>query len=297
MYINKSTSAAVEKEMSTGDANLRFEEYIAGWLKRDPTEAISNRRRRHPEWQDEWLEYNVRFGWISDSPNGWYLRGIARRIATDDLDEFGLFLQMYVRQAILHHRANEDYQNEFTDTWPLLIALAIGDQLAIDRYLEIATYPLSKGHPDVRTIYNGVHALLRGDNAAASELIAVKLSSITKKPLWLTGIVESLQGIVDRNASAFAKGIAAHLKGFPRRSYFPLERSLSLEAHGLFRLAERISNRLGSEVEIDRDPPWDVEFHQWSAAWTPALSVAHFGACPRSLAAAFVTLERPPWID
>jgi hypothetical protein len=290
MKLPKAYAEAVAKAMANDrvQANLTFDGFVAHWLERDAQKAIAKRRAKYPDWPDGHLELNFRFDWISE---GWYKRGVARRLATDDLDEFGLFIQMHVRQAILNHVANED---EYVDVWTLLPAIAIGDDLAIERYVDIATFPLSDGHPVVRTIYNGIHAILRSHASEVEKLRKKRLSE--KKPAWLKGIVECLQGIVSQDSSRVASGIEQHLKGFRKSDRItPLEKIVSLEAHGLYRLAERIDGDLVRDFDTERGLPWDKEFHAWSSATRPALAIEHFGDCPKPLAAAFVNLERPAW--
>lgn len=293
MKTPKSDAKVVAEAMANDRvrANLAFDRFVAHWMERDAQKAIANTRAEYPDWPDEQLELNVRFGWISDWPNGWYLRGMARRLATDDLDEFGLFIQMHVRQAILNHDANED---ECTDVWTLLPAIAIGDDLAIERYVDIATFPLSDGHPDTRTIYNGVHAILRSHAPELGSLQRKRMPE--KKPAWIKGIIACLQGIISKDSSRVASGIEQHLDGFRKGFRIdPLEKIISLEAHGLFRLAERIDGNLVREFDTERGIPWDRDFHAWSSSTRPALATEHFGSCPKPLAAAFVNLERPQW--
>lgn len=290
MKLPKAYAEAVAEAMAedSDQANLTFDGYVAYWLQQDAQSAIANNRAEYPDWPDEHLELNFRFEWISE---GWYERGMARRLATDDLEEFGLFIQMHVRQAILNHTADED---EFVDVWTLLPAIAIGDDLAIERYIAIATFPLTNGHPVVRTIYNGIHAILRSHASEVEKLRRKQLSE--KKPAWLKGIVECLQGIVSQDSSRVASGIEQHLKGFRKSDRItPLEKIVSLEAHGLYRLAERIDPNLVQEFDTERGLPWDKDFHLWSSTTQPALAVEHFGNCPKPLSAAFVTLERPAW--
>jgi hypothetical protein len=218
---------------------------------------------------------------------------MARRLATDDLNEFGLFIQLHVRQAILNHDADED---ESTDVWTLLPAIAIGDDLAIDRDVDIATFPLSRGHSDTRTIYNGVHAILRGEDSELEKLRRKRVSE--KKPAWIRGIVACLQGIVTGDSSRVAFGIEQHLDGFRKGFRIDrLEKIISLEAHGLYRLAERIDGGLVRDFDTERRIPWDREFHAWSSTTRPALAIEHFGICPKPLAAAFVNLDRPEWAE
>lgn len=292
MRLSKQAAADVAWAMSLEETKLAFEGFIAHWMRYEAREAIQNTRPRHPNWPEKWLERRVRFDWISDWPNGWYLRGIARRAATGDLDEFGLFLQMHVRQAVLNHHANSD---EYTELWELLPALAIGDDLAIERHLAQATFPLSGGHPVTRIIYNGVHSLLRGHAQEIDRLRKTRLPE--KSPARLKGLVHCIQGIANRDAARVTEGIDQHLKGFYQAFRIdPMEKIISLEAHGMYRLAERIDPTLVARFDVGHDLPWDREFHAWSNDWRPSLAVDHFGDCPRDLCEPFVTLKVPAWL-
>lgn len=287
----KEAASAVAEAMSKDETRLSFEGFIANWMQRDATEAIANVRKHwHPDWPQVWLELKVRFDWICDPMNGWYLRGVARRFSSGDLDEFVQFIQMHVRQYKLLNARPGD-----TDVWELLRALAIRDQEAVGRYVAETDFPLQDGHPDTRTIYNGVQALLRSDKAQLDVLQQKELSD--KKPAWLTGIIRCLQGIAARDPARVALGVHQHLDGF-RKAFriHPLEKIVSLEAHGLYRLAEQIDPQLVRDVDMGRGLPWDQEFHIWSTKSRPRLTVAQFGKkCPKPLAEALVTLERPEW--
>lgn len=294
MKLSKSDLSAVNQAMlNTKDgAGVSFEEFIAFWMKRDAKPAILNTRNRYPELTEQELEWKIRFGWISDWPNGWYLRGVARRFATGNLDEFGLFIQMHARQAILNHCANED---EFTDIWPLLCAIAIQDELAINQFVKNATFPIKSGHPDTRQIYNCVLALLSSRTSELEKLLKKKPTE--KRPDWLEGMVTCLKGVLAQDASQVAAGIEAHLKGFKKAKRInPAEKIISLEAHGLYRLAERIDSSLVAECDIQQTLPWDREFHEWSCGNQPKLTLKNFPKSPEPLANAFLTLKRPAWM-
>lgn len=273
-------------------AALSLEQFLADRMQWDATEAMANVRKHwHPDWPDEWLELKVRLGSASNSLLGWYHRGVARRCTTGDLDEFGLSIQMQVRKHLLVYAG----QSSYIDVWELLRALAIRDQEAVRRYIEDASFPLKDGDPDVRAVYNGVQAILRSDKAQLDALQKKKPSA--KSPAWLTGTIRCLQGISARDPFHVASGINQHLDGFRRSGAAdPLEKIISLEAHGLYRLAEQIDPKLVKEVDITRDLPWDQEFHAWSTNSRPRLAIEHFGPkCPRPLAEAFVHLGRPEW--
>ena len=294
MRLAKSDAAIVTEAMAnTKDgAGLGFPDYVAYWLKRDAQPAIKNIRSRYPALTDQELEWKTRFDWISDWPNGWYLRGMARRLATGDIAEFSLFMQMYVRQSLLNLTANED---EFTEVWPLFHALAIQDQPTVDQYVKIATFPLKEGHPDTRLIYNCVHALLCARVSQGKTML--KKRSAGKTPDWIEGIIACMQGVIAHDASQVAVGMEQHLQGFRKATRInPLEKIISLVAHGLYRLAERIDPDLVAQVDIARDLPWDREFHDWSSIRVPTLSLTDFGKCPGPLAMAFVALDRPSWV-
>ncbi|HWB08176.1 MAG TPA: hypothetical protein VG826_02940 [Pirellulales bacterium] len=291
MKLPKQSASAVVEAMSREETKLSFEGFVAHWLQYDARQGIANWRERHPTWPEKWLERRYRFLLICDPLNGWYLRGIARRAATGDLDEFGLFIQMQVRQAVMLQPAAD---NSATDVNELLLpALAIGDQPAIERHLAKATFPKPGAH---MVVYNGVQALLRDDPAEIDRLRKAKVPKSTSART--KGLVHCLQGIAAGDASRVAAGIEEHLNGFYKAFCIdPIEKILSLDAHAMFRLAERIDPKLTLEFNTDRDVPWDREFHAWSTDWLPTLAVDHFGDCPEDLCAPFVTLEIPPWLD
>ena len=295
MKLAKSDLTAVNEAMRNikDGAGLSFEEFIACWMKRDAKPAIFNTRNRYPKLTDQELEWKIRFGWISDWPNGWLLRGVARRFATGNLDEFGSFVQMHARQAILNHCANED---EYTDIWPLLTAIAIQDEPAITHFVKNATFPIKTGHADTRHIYNCVLALLGSRTSELEKLI--KKRPTEKRPDWLEGIVACLAGVISQDASQVASGLEAHLKGFKKAKRInPLEKIISLEAHGLYRLVERIDPKLLANCDIQRTLPWDRAFHDWSCENQPKFTKKDFARCPEPLAKAFVTLNRPAWMS
>jgi hypothetical protein len=294
LKLSKADAKAVDAAMADTQrgAGAGFREFIEHWAGRDPTAAVKNLRPRHPDLTDRELEWNARFGWLSDWPNGWYLRGVARRLATGNLDEFGLFLQMHVRQAVLNHSADDD---EFTSVWPLLVALAIDDKAAVEEFIRVGTFPLKSGHPDTVRIFNGVHALLRSGTAKSKR--TPKAEGQEKKPAWIDGIVACLEGIAARDPAKVAAGLEQHLEGFRKGGRInPFEKIISHTAHGLYRLAAGIDPDLVAAFDPRRGLPWDAEFHDWLSGPRRALSASDFGNCPTPLAAAFVTLKRPKWV-
>jgi hypothetical protein len=292
---NKASDVAEAMLNEVTQAKLSFQEFIAYWMQYDASEGIANTRVNYPKLMkkgpERWLELKYRFESICDYPTGWYLRAIPRRAATGNLDEFGRFIQMQVRQMVLFQCV---HGSSYTHIFELLLALAIGDDPAIERFLKTATFPES-GRDKFSTIYNGVHALLREDAAEIDRLRKTKISKST--PTWAKGQVHCLQGIAERDASRVAAGIDEHLDGFYKAGWIdPMEKILSLQAHGMYRLAERIDPKLVRKFNTERDLPWDREFHAWSNGRVPKLAVEHFGDCPADLCAPFVTLEIPPWL-
>jgi len=294
LKISKVDASAVSAAMADTEtgAGAGFREFVAYWVGRDVAAAVKNRRPRYPDLTDRELEWSARFDQLSDWPNGWYLRGVARRLATGNLDEFGLFLQMHVRQAVLNHTAND---NEFTEVWPLLVALAIDDRAAVEEFVRVGTFPLEAGHPDSVRIFNDVHAILRSRTAEWQRM--AKDRGREKKPAWLAGILACLEGIAARNAPQVAAGLEQHLEGFRKGVRInPLEKIIAHTAHGLYRLAADVDPDLVATFDHRRGLPWDAEFHDWSTRPRRALSASDFGNCPEPLVAAFVTLKRPSWV-
>lgn len=294
LKLSKADATAVNAAMANTEdgAGLGFKEFVGCRVVRDATAAIKNMRNRYPDLSDRELEWTTRFGWLSDWPNGWYLRGVARRLATGNLEEFGLFLRMHVRQAVLNHAENGD---EFTEVWPLLVALAIDDQPAVDEFVRVGTFPLEAGHPDSVRIFNGVHAVLRSRIAEWRQM--PKGRGREKKPAWIEGIVACLEGIAARDACNVAAGLEQHLEGFRKGFRInPLEKIISHTAHGLYRLAASVDPDLVATFDHCQGLPWDAEFHDWLSRPRRTLALSDFGDCPKPLADAFVTLKRPSWV-
>lgn len=295
MKLPKNKASDVAEAMLDDETKLSFEEFIAYWMQYDATEGIANDRVNYPKskkWPAKWLELRYRFELICNFPTGWYLRAIARRAATGNLDEFGRFIQMQVRQMVLHQCL---HGSSYTHMFELLLALAIGDDPAIERFLATATFP-EPGRDKFSIVYNGLHALLREDAAEIDRLRKTKVSKST--PTWLKGEMHCLQGIAERDASRVVAGIDEHLSGFYKAGWIrPMEKILSLPAHGMYRLAERIDPKLVRKFNTERDLPWDREFHAWSTGRSPTLKVGDFGDCPEDLCAPFVTLKVPEWLN
>lgn len=295
MKLSKSNMEIVQAAMAnTKDgAGLGFRDFIESLMQRDVQPNIKNTRSRFPTLTMKELELKALFGWVSDWPNGWQLRGIARRLATGNISEYCQFLLMHVRQAVLNHSAGDE---EYTEVWPLLYAISIGDQLAIDSFMAISSYPIRTGHPDTRLIYNNVHKLLRA--GVTKTKTPMKKPSKGKRPAWLDGMILCLEGIFKRDPAIVAKGIEQHLDGYSKAQRInSLEKIVSFEAHGLYRLAERIDPNLVVQCDTQRELPWDREFHEWSSQNEPVLVLKNFGSCPKPLVKAFDTLYRPPWIE
>lgn len=117
-----------------------------------------------------------------------------------------------------------------------------------------------------------------------------------KGPAWLAGLVDALRGIARKNARAFAAGFAKHLKSYSKRGHDPLEGAISLEALGLVRLANRVSSEIVSEFDLDQGPPWDAPLFRWTFTHEPDLQLRHFVNCPKEVAKALLTLQRPTWV-
>ena len=293
MKLAKADATAVQEAMANtrNGAGLSFSEFVQFWLRYDAAPALKNTRTRYPDLTEEELEWKMRLGWLSDGIIGWYLRGVAQRCSTDNLEEFAQFILMHVRQSVLSHNPED---SEYTEVWPLLQALAIQDQPTIDRYMKIATFPLKSGHADSVRIYNGVHSLLR---SIGNDSPATFNRKPGKKPAtWLDGILCCLEGISTRDPDKVASGIEEHLQGFRKSGRSStLEKLISLEAHGLYRLAEQVDKDLVATVNTERALPWDREFHAWSTENRPTLTEKDFGKCPKPLAEAFVKLTQPKW--
>lgn len=296
MKLTKADRSAIDETLSNPDwkIDLSFADYIRQLYEEGQEflarKVVNTREHLHPDWPDEWIEKNCTCTLLHWNLHE-VMRGVARRFINGDVGELALHLQMFVRYAALGHQANE---SEYIDIWRLLPALAIDDNAAVERFVELATFPIVDSHPDVRVIYNGVHAILRSDD---QELEKLRAFTVSKQPAWLGGMIVCLQGIADIDPSRVATGHEQHLAGF-RRSFRSnqLEKIISFEAHGLYRLAQRVNPDLVQDIDTQRGLPWDREFHAWTTNNKVSIKLEHFPNWPKELASVFVDLVPVPWL-
>jgi len=289
-YVSYAVAAVNSSDL---DDRLSFEDYIGSCMQRDPTQAIENRRRECPNWPDEWLEGHVRFRWISDH-NGWLTRGVARRIVSGDFDELQLFLEMHVRSRFLWYSNYAKNQEEYLEIWPLLVALAINDRITIQRHTEFATFPLVKSRGgEAARLFNAVHLLLREPTSTKIADLDLRTSKSTAS--WLKGCLEFIEACVRHDPTMAQNAFDAIVDGYRKSSQINLmEKAIAFCAHGLLRVAERVSPDLRVSHPTGTSLPWDAELHA-AAANRELLSRDHFPGVPSWLVNSFVDLRPLPW--
>lgn len=285
-YIDHASEAIANPHL---EYSLTFEQFIASCMERDPSRAIENQRRKHPDWPSEWLEGRVRLRWICDG-NGWLVRGVARRILAGDVDELQLFLEMHVRSRLHWYYKNHE---EYTEIWELLTALAIDDHVTTKGHMNIATFPLVKSRGgEAARLFNAVHQLLRDPNTCISDLDLRTTKSCTT---WLCACLDFIGAISQRNPNDAQIALNAMLAGFRRTPQINLmEKVIAFCAHGLFRLARLTAPELALEPPTDPSLPWDSELYSASKD-RQIISHDYFPNVPKWLVSSIVDLNRLPW--
>ena len=80
-----------------------------------------------------------------------------------------------------------------------------------------------------------------------------------------------------------------------KQAVFDYEKPISIEAHGLYRLAQKIEPELLAKFDPLTALPWDAEFHAWTTANAAELLASDFGYCPDKFLRPFLTSKRPKW--
>lgn len=285
-YVDEACVSIANPEL---DHRLNFQEFVASCMDRDPSRAMENRRRKNPDWPVEWLEGAVRLRWLCDG-NGWLVRGTARRIVSNDIREFQLFLEMHVRSRFHSYCKNED---EYVEIWPLLVSLAIDDRVAEARYLDIASFPLknSRGGEAAR-LFNVIHQLLREPGTRVSDL---DLRTTKGCAVWLRSCLRFVKAFVERNRSEAEDTLNDILQGFRKSPQINLmEKAIAFCALGLYRVCDRVAPDLGLPVPTDSNLPWDSKLYNASAD-RQAISRIHFDGVPEWLCGSIVDLRPLPW--
>ncbi|MCC9603354.1 hypothetical protein LOC67_22625 [Stieleria sp. JC731] len=258
-------------------------------MERDPSRAIENQRRKHPDWPSEWLEGRVRLRWICDG-NGWLIRGVSRRILSGDVDELQLFLEMHVRSRFHWYYKNDE---EYTEIWELLTALAIDDHVTTKGHLKTATFPLVKSRGgEAARLFNAVHQLLRDPETSIEHL---DLHTTKSCATWLCACLEFISALVRRSQNDVEIALNAILTGYRRTPQINLmEKAIAFCAHGLFRLGHLTAPEFVIEPPTEPSLPWDAALYKASKD-RQIISHEHFSNLPKWLVSSIVDLKPLPW--
>jgi hypothetical protein len=274
------------------DGRLTLEEFLERQQTIDFTEAVVNSKPDFPQLSERELRLHSLFSVIADLEDGWLRRGVARRLSLDDPGELARFLSMNSRVKYLWYGGIVDNQDEYTNVFDVLRALAARDLDVALAFANTGTFPL-RGRDRFVLAYNGVYAVLRRSRSyyRAFER-ALSGRKITR---WFSGMCECLRGIMRSDASLVAKGLDQMLKA---RSIWndPIEKIICLEALGLHELARWVSPNLVSEFNPDRPLPWDRKFHEWSLANLSPMRGVRLPGVPLVIRKAILLLERPRWL-
>jgi len=272
------------------DARLSFREFVDACMQRDPSRNIENRRRKCPDWPDEWLEGHARFRFVSDN-NGWLIRGVARRIAFGDVQELQLFLEMHVRTRLFSYCNNHD---EYLEVWPLIEAIAIDDEDTVVKHLELGTFPLvtSRGGETAR-LYNAIHQLLLDPADLQSRDLDLRATKSVAS--WLRGCLDLVDAFAKDDAAKAQAAYDTILAGFRKSPQINLmEKTIAFCAHALVRLGQRVAPDIKIAPPANPSLPWDSDLHTIATGRT-VISRDHLAGVPNWLVDSLIDLKPLPW--
>lgn len=233
----------------------------------------------------------VRTIYNSDLPD----RGVARRIMTGDPGELEAALSLSARLDWINTcYTSQPWGTSYPDIWIALRGLAAGDIEVVRAILRARRHDSDRGHKPTVLIYDAVEAIVMKDRPAQAR-IAPRIARCNM-PDWFRAILETLQGIIEADASIVAAGLERVLATF-RRQQDPLdyEMIISLHAHGLAELAYWVSPKLLAEFEVDRPLPWDRAYYHWLRRKPRTTAYRDLSAYSSLLNRWVHDLEEPGW--
>ena len=182
--------------------------------------------------------------------------GIARRFLLDDPAEIARFTAVGIRTEWM-----------LTGAWAVLDALAIGDELLLDRLL--TTTPFSRSGEEVYPfplyypwLDNALLGILRGDVACTRDHVTQLRSG--RLPGVDAAVVTCLEGILAGSEVMVAEGLKARASAMRKvRKIAPHFKLLDVGVHGLFELCRRLRPALVAQWDTAAGLPWDAAFHTW----------------------------------
>jgi hypothetical protein len=221
-------------------------------------------------------------------------RGVARRIMTEDPGELEAALSLSARLGRVGDcRPSRPWGNSYPDIWMALRGLAAGDIEVAQAIFRARRHDSRGGHKPTVLIYDAAEAIVTKDQPAQARL-APRMASC-RMPDWLRAILETLQGIIEADASLVARGLERVLATFRRGESLNHEMIISFHAHALAELAHWVSPGLLAEFPVDQPLPWDRAYYQWLRRTPRSTTYRDLSACSSPLNRWVHDLEEPGW--
>jgi hypothetical protein len=242
--------------------------------------------QQHPGWSKEKIRAALTLSYLTIDLKE---VAIARGFALDDPGELGRGLSLLSRLRWLDCLIGG---YTYVDFHFVVEAFAVRD-VTVARHLAEGEPTVSQGKPEFLDLCSlAVGAVTRGD-AAKGRSVTRRMARDKMRP-WQQGICTCLMGIVDRQPTQVAEGLALLLDGMHKvLQKDELEEAINLPAQGLYRLGEWIAPDLVAGFDVRRSFPWDADFHAWCQSHPDPLAEVDLTEVAPALHEAVVLLQPP----
>ena len=264
--------------------------------RRSAAQQIANVARLQPGMSQTQLR-----DWLADACLTLDDRGdtvaIARRLLADDPEELIRFRVVSTRMCwVMSGHGREDCAS----LWDaVLTALALGDKLALERFLSTLPPLLDKDppygfSPHYNWLYNAALALVRGDLEAARPF--VKKLRWARLPKNEDAIVTCLRGIVDASPQLVAEGLQARAASIRKvKTLDPHFKLVDEKLHYLYQLCQRIDPGLTKLWDAGHALPWDAGYHERLQAGGDPMHTVDLSGLPERERTLLLELPVPDW--
>lgn len=280
---------AINSVMQDSGGALTLEEFAAKHMRESWDAWLPNKMSFYRVNSTDELAALAVQGWLM---NNMVERGIARRLRFGDPGELAMCVSL---EARLHWMScGYPHDCDYPNVWPVLRALGTRDFFVARRYAETGRYPIARNVGYFPLIYNAVYAILRKDDKYLQTLVPVMLKR--KVPQWIGAIYSCLIGIAQDSPQRVCDGLARVLDTYRRNYYLSvLEKTICLQAHGLYELCNWVSPHLVSGFDVERPLPWDADYFRWVHARSDPEKDIHLEKISPLLHQWVTTLSEPSW--
>ena len=236
----------------------RFDRHIPRLSKRD--KQLLGRVHKGP-----WLEKSVSEALQLPYTFGSLIKlGVVRRLIHGELSDLVRAIAATIRKEWNSYASVRSRKRCGENLWrSCLYGLAINDWEYANRVATQMTTHTSTQHresPEL-VMYDVLVALIENRYGAAEQSILDEHEKNWRTIAYFRRIGECLRVIGDREYSLFPVSIKNLCKTFRRNPDYPEDALICLEAHGIWRLANRIDPALIKEFDTCSDLPWDEALH------------------------------------